>query len=73
MEKLHQTIKDNLPNGFENQLSYGMPSWVVPLSYFPDGYHCKKDTPLPFISIASQKNFIALYHMSIYAQPSLME
>lgn len=73
MEKLHQTIEDNLPNGFENQLSYGMPSWVVPLSYFPDGYHCKKDTPLPFISIASQKNFIALYHMGIYAQPSLMK
>ena len=73
MEKLHQTIDSNLPKGFENTLSYGMPGWVVPLSYFPDGYHCKKDTPLPFISIASQKNFIALYHMGIYADANLLD
>ena len=73
MEKLHQTIEKNIPNGFQSVLSYGMPSWVVPLSYFSDGYHCKKDTPLPFISIASQKNFIALYHMGIYAEPSLLQ
>ena len=46
MEKLLQTIDSNLPKGFENTLSYGMPGWVVPLSYFGDGYHCKKDTHL---------------------------
>jgi len=73
MVRLHNIIEQNLPKGFESTLSYGMPGWVVPLSYFPDGYHCKKDTPLPFISIASQKNFIALYHMGIYAEPSLLE
>jgi hypothetical protein len=73
MEKLHHTIDCNLPVGFECALSYGMPGWVVPLSYFPDGYHCKKDTPLPFISIASQKNFIALYHMGIYADANLLD
>ena len=50
-----------------------MPGWVVPLSYFNEGYHCKKDTPLPFINIASQKNFIALYHMGIYADASLLD
>lgn len=73
MEKLHQTIENNLPDGFECELSYGMPGWVVPLSYFAHGYHCKKDTPLPFISIASQKNFIALYHMGIYADANLLD
>jgi len=73
MEKMYQTIDSNLPKGFENTLSYGMPGWVVPLSYFADGYQYKKDIPLPFISIASQKNFIALYHMGIYADTNFLD
>jgi len=28
---------------------------------------------LPFMSIASQKNFIAVYHMGIYASPKLLK
>ena len=73
MKKLLNTIDQHLPKGFQSGLSYGMPGWMVPLSYYPDGYHCKKDTPLPFVSIASQKNFIALYHMGIYADQKLMQ
>ena len=73
MKKLLNTIDQHLPKGFKSGLSYGMPGWMVPLSYYPDGYHCKKDTPLPFVSIASQKNFIALYHMGIYADQKLMQ
>lgn len=71
--KLHKTVKSNLPEGFEECLGYGMPSFVVPKSIYPDGYHCKPNPPLPFISIGSQKNFIALYHMGIYAQKELMD
>ena len=71
-EKLRTTILDNLPEGFAEELAYGMISYVVPLSIYPDGYHCKKDQSLPFISIASQKNFIALYHMGIYADTELL-
>lgn len=71
-EKLRKTILDNLPEGFAEELAYGMISYVVPLSIYPDGYHCKKDQSLPFISIASQKNFIALYHMGIYADTELL-
>ena len=73
MQELISTISKNLPNGFTEQLNYGMPSWVVPHSLYPDGYHCSPELPLPFMSIASQKNFIALYHMGIYANPELME
>ena len=73
MKKLWITIDQHLPKGFQSGLSYGMPGWMVPLSYYPDGYHCKKDTPLPFVSIASQKNFVALYHMGIYADQKLMQ
>ena len=72
MKKLIKTIGVNLPKGFKEQLGYGMPSWVVPHSLYPDGYHCSPELPLPFINIASQKNFIALYHMGIYANPELL-
>ncbi len=49
MQKLISTIGKNLPNGFTEQLGYGMPAWVVPHSLYPDGYHCKTELPLPFI------------------------
>ena len=63
MEKLLDLLKENLPKGFELQMQYSMPSYVVPHTIFPAGYHCNPKEPLPFISIASQKNFIAVYHM----------
>ncbi|MFC5285402.1 DUF1801 domain-containing protein [Pedobacter alpinus] len=72
IQKLRICIKENLPEGFEETISYGMIGYVVPLSVYKDGYHCKKNEPLPFISLASQKNFIALYHMGIYANPALL-
>ena len=71
--KLHQTIVSNLPQGFEPGISYGMLGYVIPHSLYPAGYHCKPAEPLPFASIASQKNSINLYHMGIYLDPSLME
>jgi uncharacterized protein YdhG (YjbR/CyaY superfamily) len=73
MTKLRQVINKNLPKGFAEQLSYNMPAWVVPHSKYPAGYHCDPKLPLPFISIASQKNFIALYHMAMYADPKLLD
>jgi hypothetical protein len=71
-KKLYETIGDNLPEGFSGNISYGMVGWGVPLKTYPAGYHCAPGTPLPFISIASQKNFIALYHMGMYAKPELL-
>ena len=73
MQKLIAIINKNLPKGFTEQLNYGMPSWVVPHSIYADGYHCTPELPLPFLSVASQKNFIALYHMGIYIDPELLE
>ena len=72
IKKLRQTILDNLPTGFEEIIQYGMPSYVVPHSIYPDGYHCNPKKPLPFLGIASQKNFVALYHMGMYADQNLM-
>ncbi len=72
MNKLRETILDNLPEGFKEALSYGMIGYVVPLSIYPNGYHCNSKLPLPFMSIASQKNFIAVYHMGLYVNQKLM-
>ena len=72
-ERLRQTVLDHLPAGFEEVMSYGMIGYVVPHSLYPDGYHCTPALPLPFINIANQKNFIAFYHMGIYAESELLE
>jgi uncharacterized protein YdhG (YjbR/CyaY superfamily) len=72
-KKLRQTILNNLPSGFEEQMSYGMISYVVPKNTYPKGYHCDSKLPLPFVNIASQKNFIALYHLGIYANKDLFD
>ena len=72
-KKLRAVIKKNLPKGFKEEMSYGMIGYVVPHSIYPAGYHCDPKLPLPFMNIASQKNFIAVYHMGIYAKPDLMK
>jgi hypothetical protein len=73
MQELVTTISKNLPKGFENRMCYGMLNWVVPHSKYPAGYHCNPTQALPFLAVASQKNFIALYHMGIYSDPKLLE
>lgn len=73
IEKIRKVILDNLPKGFEESMGYGMMGYAVPHSIYPKGYHCDPKAPLPFIGLASQKNFIALYHMGIYAEPSLLD
>ena len=70
--KLRSVIRQSIPQGFEEVINYGMPSYVVPHSLYPGGYHCDPKLPLPFVSFASQKNFIAVYHMGIYANEDLM-
>ena len=73
VQRLFSTVKDHLPAGFEESMSYGMIAYQVPLETYPAGYHAGKAlTPLPFINIASQKNHIALYHMGIYANPKIL-
>jgi len=70
--KLISVINDHIPEGFENNISYGMVGWSVPLTTYPEGYHCTKNTPLPLMNLASQKNFIAFYHVGLYAKPDLL-
>jgi hypothetical protein len=70
---IRSAIKKNLPKGFSECIQYGMISYVVPLSFYSKGYHCDPTQPLPFLSVAAQKNAVSLYHMGMYADPALAE
>ncbi|MBN1337941.1 MAG: DUF1801 domain-containing protein [Bacteroidales bacterium] len=72
MTRLRHIITANLPDGFSECMSYGMIGYVIPHSVYPSGYHCDPALPLPFMSIASQKNHISVYHMGLYADEKLM-
>lgn len=65
--RLREIIIDYLPKGFEERFSNGFLHYVVPFEQYPSGYHANPKEPLPFISIASQKHFIAFYHLGLYA------
>jgi len=71
--KLRTSILDNLPEDMHEEMSYGMLGYVVPHDIYPNGYHCEPKKPLPFINLASQKNFIAIYHMGMYANKELLD
>lgn len=71
LKKLRKVINDNLSKGFKEGIQYGMIGYYVPHSIYPDGYHCTPTEPLPFMSFASQKNSVNLYHSGIYAVPEL--
>ena len=73
LTQLRNVINKNLPEGFVEQLNYKMPGYVIPHSMYPGGYHCDPSLPLPFMNIASQKNFVAVYHMGMYASPEVLE
>lgn len=73
VNKLRKEILGNLPAGFKEEINYGMIGYVVPHALYPAGYHCDTKLPLPFMNIASQKNFIAVYHMGVYADMHLLE
>ncbi len=70
---LRKEIRKNLPPGFKEEMNCGMIGYVVPHRLYPAGYHCDPTLPLPFMNIASQKNFIAVYHMSVYSDKKLLQ
>ncbi len=70
MQNLYDLLSAHLPAGFSISCDGKMIHATVPHNIFPAGYHCNPKQPLPFISIAAQKNFIAIYHMGLYAMPN---
>ncbi len=72
LQRIRTAILEQLPEGFEETISYGMIGYVVPHGLYPDGYHCNPKLPLPFMNLASQKNYISLYHSGLYADSELL-
>lgn len=70
VRQLRAVINKHIPAGFQEVMANG-PAWVVPLTRFPAGYHCAPNTPLPFLSIASQKGHLALHHFGMYGDSAL--
>jgi hypothetical protein len=62
MQRLREVFNANLPEGFTEEMNYGMIGYVVPHSIYPKGYHCSPELPLPFVNIASQKFYSCLSH-----------
>ena len=73
LARLRQTIRDAIPPGFSEEMSYGMIGWVVPREAYPAGYHCDPSLPVPFLALAAQKRYISFYHLGLYAAPDLYE
>ncbi|OEK09485.1 hypothetical protein A8C32_12285 [Flavivirga aquatica] len=73
IKKLRKQILDNLPKGMEETMSYGMLGYVIPHTVYPSGYHCDPKLPLPFMNLASQKNFVAVYSMAMYSKKELLD
>jgi len=70
---VRDVILANLPKGYEETIQYGMISYVVPHSLYPAGYHCDPRQPLGFMSLASQKNYMALHLMCVYGHEPTRE
>lgn len=66
IEAVRDVVRNNLPEGFEEGLAYGMITWYVPLTTFPDTYNGQ---PLGLAALASQKNYMALYLNNVYGDP----
>ena len=66
LNAVRKVILKNLPKGYQEVMQYGSIGYAVPLSIYPPGYHCRKNEPLPFAAIASQKNHMAVYLCNVY-------
>jgi uncharacterized protein YdhG (YjbR/CyaY superfamily) len=66
IEDVRQMIRENLNPDYEEGMQYGMIGYYVPHRVYPAGYHCDPKQPLPFAALASQKQYMSLYLMSVY-------
>jgi len=73
LSAIRTAIRKNLPKGYEEGIQYGMIGYYVPHSVYPAGYHTDPKQPVPFASIASQKNHMAIYLFCIYTSPQAKE
>ena len=71
LSAVREVINENLPNGYEEGMQFGMIGWYVPLSVYPAGYGENPKVPLPLIGLASQKSGMVLHCIALYMNPTL--
>lgn len=69
LQAVRAAILKSLPKGYEEGMMYGAIGYYVPHSIYPPGYHCDPKLPLPFAGLASQKNYLTMSLMCVYADP----
>jgi len=67
IQSIRRVVLDNIDKRIEEGMQYGMIGFYVPHSVYPNGYHCDPRQPLPYACLASQKNYMSLYVMNVYA------
>ena len=71
LSAVRQVINENLPDGYEEGIQFGMIGWYVPLSLYPAGYGGNPKVPLPLVGLASQKTGMVLHMIGLYMNPTL--
>lgn len=73
IKQIRAVIRKNLPKGYAETMQYGMITYVVPHKLYQAGYHCNPADALPYASLASQKNHMAVYLSSVYMDPRMAQ
>ena len=60
---VRDVILENLPDGYEEVMQYGMISYIVPTSVLAETYNGQ---PLMYAALASQKRYMSLYLTNVY-------
>src|SRR5712691_2768795 len=55
---VRKVIRDNLPDGYDETVNWGMISYEIPLSRYSSTYNKR---PLSYLALAAQKNYNAIY------------
>ncbi|MEO5718560.1 MAG: DUF1801 domain-containing protein [Chthoniobacterales bacterium] len=71
LSAVREVINENLPEGYEEGMQFGMIGWYVPLSLYPAGYGENPKVPLPLVALASQKSGMVLHFLSFYGHATL--
>lgn len=68
IESVRDVVLENLPDGYEEVMNWGMITWEIPLERYPKTYNKK---PLMYAALASQKNYMSLYLMCVYSHEGI--
>ena len=65
---VRQVVLENLPQGYEEMMQFGMIGYVIPLERYPVTYNGQA---LQYAALASQKNYMSLYLMNVYSDEAV--